>query len=128
MILFAMNSGERILLSLLQCEIKKRAAGKCFIFTGDLDAEGAACVLKAMESEVLEADLTVLDLEDLELLDGAAVAHMVALVRLLLIACKRVQVLKSPQSLAHTLYRVGMLEGDARLELIEPREEEGVSN
>ena len=60
-----------------------------------------------MEGEVLSADFTSLDLEELELLDGAAVARMVGLVRLLLSGSRRVQVLKSPQSLAHTLYRVG---------------------
>ena len=81
-----------------------------------------------MEGQVLGADLTSLDLEELELLDGSAVALMVDLVRLLLSGSKRVEVLKSPQSLAHTLYRVGMLEGDARLELIEPRQEEGTTN
>ena len=78
-----------------------------------------------MESQVLSADLTSLDLEELELLDGAAVARMVDLVRLLLSAYRRVRVLNSPQSLAHTLYRVGMLEGEARLELVDPRQEEG---
>ena len=81
-----------------------------------------------MEGQVLGADLTSLDLEELELIDGSAVARMIDLVRFLLSGSKRVKVLKSPQSLAHTLYRVGMLEGDARLELIEPREEEGTTN
>ena len=81
-----------------------------------------------MEGQVLGADLTSLDLEELELIDGSAVARMVDLIRLLLSGSKRVEVLKSPQSLAHTFYRVGMLQGDARLELIEPREEEGTTN
>lgn len=81
-----------------------------------------------MESQVLSADLTSFDLEELELLDGSAVARMVDLIRLLLSASKRVEVFKSPQSLAHTIYRVGMLEGDARLELVDPRQEEGAPN
>ncbi len=81
-----------------------------------------------MGGQVLNADLTSLDLEELELIDGAAVARMVDLIRLLLNGSRRVRVLKSPQSLAHTLYRVGMLEGDARLELVEPRQEEGTTN
>ncbi len=123
-----MNSGQQILLSHHRYELGKTASGERYTLAGDLDAEGAARVLEAMEAQVLTTDLTSLDLEDLELLDGAAVALMVDLTRLLLSASGRVQVLKSPQSLAHTLYRVGMLEGDSRLELIEPREEEGTTN
>ena len=123
-----MNPEERILLSHSHYELGKSASGEYFTLTGDLDAQGAACVLEAMEGEVLSADFTSLDLEELELLDGAAVARMVGLVRLLLSGSRRVQVLKSPQSLAHTLYRVGMLEGDSRLELVEPRQEEGTTN
>lgn len=123
-----MNSEEKVLLSHPQYELGKSASGECFTLAGDLDAEGAARILKAMEGEVSEAYLTSLDLEELELLDGAAVARMVDLIRLLLGGSNRVHVLKSPQSLAHTLYRVGMLEGDTRLELIDPREEEGTTN
>lgn len=123
-----MSSQERILLSHPRYELGKSASGACFTLSGDLDAGGAARVLEAMESESLRVGITSLDLEELELLDGAAVARMVDVIRLLLSASRRVEVLKSPQSLAHTLYRVGMLEGDARLELVDPRQEEGTTN
>ena len=123
-----MTTEGRILLSHSNYELGKSASGECFTLTGDLDAQGAARVLEAMEGQALDADLTSLDLEELELIDGAAVARMVDLIRLLLNGSGRVRVLKSPQSLAHTLYRVGMLEGDARLELIDPRQEEGTTN
>ncbi|MCY3824061.1 MAG: STAS domain-containing protein [Nitrospinae bacterium] len=123
-----MSSQERILLSHPKYELGKSASGACFTLSGDLDAGGAARVLEAMEGEVSGADLTSLDLEELELIDGAAVARMVDLIRLLLSGSDRVRVLKSPQSLAHTIYRVGMLEGDTRLELVEPRQEEGTTN
>ena len=123
-----MNSEGRILVSHPQYELGKSASGARFTLSGDLDAEGAARVLESMEGQALDADLTSLDLEELELIDGAAVARMVDLIRLLLNVSGRVRVFKSPQSLAHTLYRVGMLEGDSRLELIEPREEEGTTN
>ena len=123
-----MNSGHQTLLSHSHYELRKSASGECFTLAGDLDGEGAARVLEAMEGEVLSAGLTSLDLEELELLDGAAVARMVDLVLLLLSVYRRVHVLKSPQSLAHTLYRVGMLEGDSRLELVDPRQEEGTTN
>lgn len=123
-----MTSEGKILLSHPQYELGKSASGDCIILAGDLDAEGAARVLEAMEGQALDADLTSLDLEELELIDGAAVARMVDLIRLLLRGSASARVFKSPQSLAHTLYRVGMLEGDSRLELIEPREEEGTTN
>ena len=123
-----MTSEGRILLSHPQYELRESASGEYFTLTGDLDAQGAARVLEAMEGQAIEADLTSLDLEELELIDGAAVARMVDLVRHLLSGSNRVEVLKSPQSLAHTLYRVGMLEGEARLELVEPRQEEGTTN
>jgi len=122
--------GQQTLLSNPRYELRKSVSGDGAHFTlsGDLDAGGAARVLEAMEGQVSEADLSSLDLEELELLDGSAVARLVDLVRLLLSASRRVQVFKSPQSLAHTLYRVGMLEGDSRLELINPRQEEGTTN
>ena len=124
-----MNPQERILLSHPHYELRKSTSGARFTLSGDLDSEGAARVLEAMEGQVLGADLTSLDLEELELIDGSAVARMVDLIRLLLSGSEsECEVLKSPQSLAHTLYRVGMLQGDARLELIEPREEEGTTN
>ncbi len=123
-----MNSGQQTLLSHHRYELGKSVSGERFTLSGDLDSEGAARVLEAMEGESLCADATSLDLEELELVDGAAVARMVDLIRLLLSVSKRVEVLKSPQSLAHTLYRVGMLEGDARLELVDPRQEEGTTN
>ena len=123
-----MKPGQQTLLSHPQYELKKSASGERFTLSGDLDTEGAARVLVAMEGEVMDADFTSLNLEELDLLDGAAVARMVDLIRLLLSGTKRVEVIKSPQSLAHTLYRVGMLEGDTRLELVDPRQEEGTTN
>ncbi len=99
------------------------------MLSGDVDSLEAGRVLEVMEKESLgTGSVARLDLEELELLDGVAVARMVDVVRLLLGGSRRVEVFKSPQSLAHTLYRAGMLRGDARLELIEPRQEEGVAN
>ena len=125
-----MKPGQQTLLSNPRYELGKSVSddGAHFTLSGDLDAEGAVQVLEAMEGESLRAEITSLDLEELELIDGAAVARMVDLIRLVLSVSMRVEVLKSPQSLAHTLYRVGMLEGDSRLELVDPRQEEGTTN
>ena len=84
-----------------------------------------------MEREVAgkpEESLARLDLEELELADGVAAARMVDLIRLLLDAARRVEVFRSPQTLAHALYRTGMLEGASRLALVEPRREEGAAS
>ena len=123
-----MKSEERILLSHPRFELKKSASGMGFSLSGDLNAGGAARVLEEIKTQVLDAGSMGLDLEELELMDGVAVARMVDLIRLLLSASEQVKVFKSPQSLAHTLYRAGMLEGASRLKLIEPREEEGTTN
>jgi hypothetical protein len=61
------------------------------------------------------------------LTDGISVTHMVDAVRLLLKSYEQVRLIRSPQMLAHSLYRVGMLQGGG-LELVEPREEEGGAN
>lgn len=98
-----------------------------FIIRGDLDAFGARLVLGALEAEPGGSEIGVLFLEEAELLDGSATAQMVDAVRLLLERFERVKLIRSPQILAHSIYRVGMLAGNTRLELVEPREEEGVA-
>ncbi len=118
-----------ILLAHHDYELAREASREqtCLVLAGDVDGAAAARVLEAADREASACALLHLDLGELELPDGVAVARMVDLVRLLLARAKRVRVLRAPQSLAHTLYRVGMLKGDARLELIEPRQEEGVA-
>ena len=63
-----------------------------------------------------------LDLLDLDLEDGVAVVETVNAVRALLAAHGQLILHHAPQMLAHTLYKVGMLE-DGRLVLVEPRVE-----
>ncbi len=98
-----------------------------FIIRGDLNAVSTARVLAALKAEPGGGRTAALFLEETELLDGSATAQMVDAVRLLLERFKRVRLIRSPQVLAHSIYRVGMLAGDTRLELVEPREEEGVA-
>lgn len=98
-----------------------------FILRGDLDAFGARLVLGALEVEPGGSEIGVFFLEEAELVDGSAIAQMVDAVRLLLERFERVRLIRSPQILAHSIYRVGMLVGNSRLELVEPREEEGVA-
>ncbi len=123
----------RVLLAHPRYELKRRAGreGARFVLAGDVDGAAAARALDAVEREVAgkpEESLARLDLEELELADGVAAARMVDLIRLLLDAARRVEVLRSPQTLAHALYRTGMLEGASRLALVEPRREEGAAS
>ncbi|MFT5686651.1 MAG: hypothetical protein ACI8RZ_007607 [Myxococcota bacterium] len=63
-----------------------------------------------------------LDLLDLDLEDGVSVAETVNALRTLLARHSTLTLLHAPQMLAHTLYKVGMLQ-DGRLVLVRPRVE-----
>lgn len=65
-----------------------------------------------------------LELGGLEILDSEGAAAAVEAIRLLLQRTSALTVLHAPHLLAHTLYRIGMLEAGKKLELVEPREEE----
>lgn len=92
---------------------------------GELSGQEAA----ALEPALLAAERTlppgalVLDLDELELVDGVATALAVTAVRRLLACRGALVVLAPPQMLAHTLYRVGALE-DGRLRVEHTRSEE----
>ena len=123
----------RVLLSHPLYELARRASpeGARFTLSGDVDAAAAARVLAVMEEEIPDipaGSSARLNLEVLELTDGVAAARMVDLVRLLLGGGRRVEAFRPPQTLAHAFYRTGMLEGAARLALVEPRREEGAAS
>ncbi len=99
--------------------------GTGFVLTGDINSVGARGILGLLDAEPHGGGLAELQLEEAELTDGISVTLMVEAVRLLLSRYDRVQLVRSPQTLAHSLYRVGMLEGASRLSLIEPSEDEG---
>jgi hypothetical protein len=98
--------------------------GAAYILLGDVNSGGAARVLEAFQAESGQSGMVELLMEEAELTDGISVTHMVDAVRLLLKSYEQVRLIRSPQMLAHSLYRVGMLQGGG-LELVEPREEEG---
>jgi len=93
---------------------------------GNIDAENAEAFAIALKHDVrvlANGDERIqLDLNELELDDGSAVAEAVNAIRDLL-KLAPVLVSHAPQMLAHTLYKVGMLEG-GRLTLHEPRADE----
>ena len=65
-----------------------------------------------------------LDLFDLEIEDGVSMAQTITAIRDIQAWHPRMVLHGAPQMLAHTLYKVGMLE-DGALVLREPREDEG---
>ncbi|MEE9274519.1 MAG: hypothetical protein V3V62_04355 [bacterium] len=105
--------------------LEARVEGVWIEVRGDLSPDGAGRLLAAVEAGEPGGARADLALGEADLPEGKAVALMVDLVRLLLGRFERVRLLEAPQSLAHTLYRTGMLRGGGRLELIAPREEEG---
>ena len=99
--------------------------GTRFTLSGDVDAGAAARVLQALEEKAGGGEAAELLLDEAEIIGGPAAARMVDAVRLLLDRFARLRLVRATQALAHTLYRVGMLQPGSRLELIAPREEEG---
>jgi len=102
--------------------------GARFVLSGDVDAASAEKILRALLDGSGEGKAAELLLDEAEITDGPATARMVDAVRLLLARFSRLRLVRAPQALAHTLYRVGMLRPGGRIELVEPREEEGRAN
>jgi anti-anti-sigma regulatory factor len=88
--------------------------------SGELNAGNAGALATLLQAN---GPVRIIDLAELEI-DGAnAALEAVDAVRQLLLGAGTLQILHSPQVLAHTLYRVGLLQSGA-LELVDPREEE----
>jgi anti-anti-sigma regulatory factor len=106
--------------------IRRHRSASHITVGGNVDADSAeafAIVLKHDVRVLADGDERIqLDLSDLELDDGSAVAETVNAIRELL-ELAPVLVSNAPQMLAHTLYKVGLLEG-GRLTLHEPRADE----
>lgn len=98
----------------------EQAGAPCVAVSGELDAGNARLLLPLLESQgaIIQLDLAELDIEDRE-----ATLAAVDAVRRLLADAGQLTIRHSPQILAHTLYRVGLLESPG-LRLIEPRQEE----
>jgi len=99
--------------------------GVGYVLLGDVDFDGAKQIFEAFEADPGRNGPAELMMEETELIDGLSVTRMVDAVRLLVSRHERVRLIRSPQMLAHSFYRLGMLTEGTRLELVEPREEEG---
>jgi hypothetical protein len=109
--------------------IRRRAHERAIRVAGSIDAESAAAFASALTSDVpvlaRGAASIELELGELELDDGTAVAEAVNGLRALMRRA-RVTLREAPQMLAHVLYKAGMLEG-GRLQLEATRDEEARS-
>lgn len=94
------------------------------VVDGPVDGAEAPALGEAMLREAASISGPLqLDLRELEPLDGVAVAELVTALRALLARHGRLELIAAPQMLAHTLYRVGLLE-DGRLVVREVVSEE----
>lgn len=97
---------------------------------GHIDASSALAFARSLPLDVAalaeEGETIQLDLHELELEDGTAVAEAVNALRAL-VKLAPVVLWHAPQMLAHTLYKTNMLSG-GRLALELPREEESRSS
>lgn len=91
---------------------------------GELDRQEATSILQWSEQFPTYAGSLHLELMELDVSDGAAAAMAIDMVRNLLQRCDSLVLHHAPHTLAHTLYRIGMLEAGSRLTLQAPREEE----
>ncbi|OBS09523.1 hypothetical protein Thpro_021851 [Acidihalobacter prosperus] len=101
----------------------RREADGTIALCGELDAAGVPSLRARLQVLAGSAAVCRLELATLDLLDAGAVIGMLEAVRSLVSGGADVTLVHAPQTLAHTLYRVGAL-GQPGLFLVEPREEE----
>lgn len=104
--------------------------GERLVVEGEVSGSHASsfgqALAQAARSVVVPWGSLEIDLLDLELLDGVAVAETINGLRKLMQWHNEVRIHQSPHMLAHTLYKTGMLE-EGDLELVDPREDEGTT-
>ena len=72
-----------------------------------------------------KSDVLLLDVNDVEILSGTAMALLITVIRRLLLHHHKLVLISAPQMLAHTLYKTNMLR-ECNIELITPREDSGI--
>lgn len=93
--------------------------------SGDLTRDNANEFERNIATQPLFETEATLELFDLDIDDGVAASAAINGIRHVLNRVTQLTIVGAPQVLAHTLYRVGMLEGEgARVLLKDTREEE----
>jgi hypothetical protein len=100
-------------------------SGDLIIIEGELNLLNSEAFQQALESLNIEPDSTIaMDMFSFDVDDGVSVATAINALRDLLKRVKRVQLIGAPQILCHNIYRVGLLESNTAIELIDMREDE----
>lgn len=95
------------------------------VVVGDLNELNASAFAANARGLAIKASTPfTLNLSGLDIDDGVALAICVNVLRELRYRASRVVLRGAPQMLGHNLYRVGMLEGPAKIELIDMRLDE----
>jgi len=88
---------------------------------GVVDADVAALFMEELAGlSMMDAPLTI-DMREAKLEDATLIGALVDQIREAAARAGRVQLLEPPQVLAHNLYRVGALDGDSNIQLVDPR-------
>jgi ABC-type transporter Mla MlaB component len=99
--------------------------GDTLVIFGDFDGEIAARVAEHVRSMPLPpGDTLTVEMGELDLDDGVSVAELVNAIRTLIGRGRHLVLIEAPQMLAHTLYKVSMLDTQP-ITLVRPREDEG---
>lgn len=91
---------------------------------GELDRLTGASLRAWCEPIEAVAEPRTLELAGLEIPDADGIAVAIEVIRQLLLRTPFLTIAHAPHLLAHTLYRLGILEPGGRLSLLEPRQEE----
>ncbi len=95
---------------------------------GVVDRDIAALFVEQLATLSREDAPATIDLEEAELEDAAMVATLVDHLRQAAHRIGTIILLRPPQVLAHSLYRIGALGPRAFIQVVEPREEIGTSS
>jgi anti-anti-sigma regulatory factor len=98
--------------------------GGALHLSGELQGDDASKLEQWFHLLELHETPQRLELAELDIADGVAATHMLNIVRLVLNRCGHATLVGSPQSLAHNLYRAGLLYEGCAITLIDMREDE----
>ena len=106
----------------LDIEVRKEAG--VLILSGELRGDDASKLERWYHLLELHETPQQLELSELDIADGVAATHMLNIVRLTLNRCGTATLIGSPQSLAHNLYRAGLIFPGCAINLVGMREDE----
>lgn len=98
------------------------------VIKGELDSRNYAHVRRAFAGPAHRGRQLVLDFTQLDIESGEVLAQLVDDLRQLRKAVASLTLTGAPQMLCHNLYRVGALEGELRIKLVEMRHDEPVAS